>query len=433
MRRAAGPPIRARAPRGADPRGAALSDDVTQLLNSRRRSEAASAYLFARRQRGLLPHIRETEMSVENTVTVDDLGASSKGLRSGFIDAAMRERRFLVLLGLMFFVAGATYDIPKVAMWVGFAIAAYSAVANDSVQTLGTFIASNQGRPWWHLWLWIGGVFLATMTYSWITYDGDVSYQRLSAKGFATAPTQFHFLHIAAPIFLLILTRLRMPVSTTFLLLSAFATTGSSIWKVTLKSISGYGIAFVCAVVVWFVLGDWMKRTFRGAAHPAWRAGQWITTALLWSVWLMQDAANVAVYLPRQLSVWEFVAFSGTIFVGLGLLFRMGGERVQQVVDEKNDVTDVRAATVIDFIYAVILYIFKFVSKMPMSTTWVFVGLLAGRELAMAVRNSGKEERSFKHAARLIGKDLLYVTIGFVVALVLAGIINPAVAEALIR
>ena len=33
---------------------------------------------------------------------------------------------------------------PQIAMWVGFLFAAYAAVANDSIQTLGTFIASNQ-------------------------------------------------------------------------------------------------------------------------------------------------------------------------------------------------------------------------------------------------------------------------------------------------
>ena len=94
-------------------------------------------------------------------------------------------------------------------MWVGFGIAAYSAVANDSIQTLGTFIASNKHRPWWVLWLFMGGIFLATAAYSWVNYGGDVSYGRLASKGFETAPTEFQWLQVAAPLFLLILTRLR--------------------------------------------------------------------------------------------------------------------------------------------------------------------------------------------------------------------------------
>ena len=42
-----------------------------------------------------------------------------------------------------------------------------------------------------------------------------------------------------------------------------------------------------------------------------------------------------------------------------------------------------RSATIIDFTYAIILWYFKEYNNIPMSTTWVFVGLLCGRELAV--------------------------------------------------
>ncbi len=87
-----------------------------------------------------------------------------------------------------------------------------SAIANDSIQTIGTFIASNSERPWWMLWLYMGGIFLVTVSISWYLFDGDVSYQRLSKKDFDATPTEFNFLQVAAPLFLLILTRLRIPV-----------------------------------------------------------------------------------------------------------------------------------------------------------------------------------------------------------------------------
>ena len=341
----------------------------------------------------------------------------------------IKERVFLAVLGLGFLAAAVSYPYAQVAMWVGFAFAGYSAVANDSIQTIGTFLASNRQRPWWVLWLFIGGVFLVTVGWSWWAYGGDVSYGRLASKGFDTAPESFQFLQIAAPLFLLVLTRMRMPVSTTFLLLSSFATTGSGVMKVVTKSVSGYFIAFAVAITVWGVLGPWMKKRFQGDVHPAWHVAQWVCTALLWSVWLQQDAANIAVFLPRSLSVFQFVAFAGTIFFGLGLLFYMGGERIQEVVDEKSDVVDVRAATIIALVYSIILYIFKIQSKIPMSTTWVFVGLLGGRELAMAFRGTAAEGSSKKRALRMMGRDLLYVTIGFVVALLLASAINPVVRE----
>ena len=342
-----------------------------------------------------------------------------------FFDIVLRERSFLILLTLAFFVAGAVYPYPHLAAWVGFLFASYSAVANDSIQTIGTFIASNRSKRWWILWLFIGGIFIATTAYSWFVYDGDVSYQRLAAKGFEKTPTSFSFLQIAAPLFLLILTRLRMPVSTTFLLLSSFATTPASIGKVLGKSLSGYLLAFVLALLVWGLvmrlLRAWPRK---GEAHPMWRVGQWCTTGFLWSVWLMQDAANIAVYLPRSLSGMEYAAFASIVFGGLGLLFYLGGEKVQQVVDEKSDVVDVRAATIIDLVYAGILYYFKMMSNVPMSTTWVFIGLLAGRELGMSWTRSSA--RGMKASIRLMAKDLAYVTIGLVISLILAFVVNES-------
>jgi hypothetical protein len=214
-----------------------------------------------------------------------------------------------------------------------------------------------------------------------------------------------------------------MPVSTTFLLLSCFASDPESLGGVIAKSFLGYGVAFVSAIVLWVSLSKVLARwEASGPAHPIWRVFQWCTTGLLWSVWLMQDASNVAVYLPRSLSALEFGAFALVIFGGLGLLFRFGGARVQRVVDEKSSVVDVRAATVVDLVYCVVLYAFKVHSQIPMSTTWVFVGLLAGREIGMAIR--GTNQGTVRTALKLMGKDLIFVTIGLIVSLALAIAVN---------
>ena len=61
------------------------------------------------------------------------------------------EFRFLAFIlfgfGLALIVTSPSLGVsPSIAMWVGFLFAAYAAVANDSIQTLGTFIASNQDK-----------------------------------------------------------------------------------------------------------------------------------------------------------------------------------------------------------------------------------------------------------------------------------------------
>lgn len=327
-----------------------------------------------------------------------------------------KEKRFLLFLSIAFFLVGVFHTQPAKAMWLGFVLAAYSAFANDSIQTIGTFIASNGEKKWYTLWLFIGIIFIATISYSWLVFDGDVSFQRLSSKGFSEAPSSFNFLQVAAPIFLLVLTRLKIPVSTTFLLLSSFATNAQGLQKVLLKSVSGYVIAFVVAFTTWMLLQPYLKRSFKGTPKPFWTILQWITTGFLWSLWIIQDAANLAVYLPRTLNLGQFLFFTGTIFFGLGLLFFLKGDKIQEIVDEKSEVTDVRPATVIDLVYTIILFLFTMINNVPMSTTWVFIGLLGGRELAIKIRNNKKLMPTWK----LIGKDVGYAIIGLIVSIVLA-------------
>jgi len=328
------------------------------------------------------------------------------------------ERSFLSFIIFAFLLSMFVTPYPQIAMWVGFLFAAYAAVANDSIQTLGTFIASNQEKKWWVLWLFIGGIFLFTVGYSWFNYGGDVSHGRLMAKGFEVAPTEFHFLQIAAPVFLLILTRLRMPVSTTFILLTSFAAAPAAIGKVLAKSMSGYILAFFLGFIVFITIAKLAKKYFVGEAKFGWTIAQWITSGTLWSVWLMQDAANIAVYLPRSMAFSEFLGFALVVFFGLGLLLYYKGGRIQKIVTEKSVITDVRFATIVDFIYCIILFYFKLHSKVPMSTTWVFIGLLAGREVAMAIRNTG--ENSLLTSFRLMMKDFSFAMIGLIISIAIA-------------
>jgi phosphate/sulfate permease len=350
-------------------------------------------------------------------------------------DVPRKERPFLIGICILTAIAGLVTPYTYVAMWFGFALAAYSAIANDSIQTIGTFISSNKNRPWWLLWVFMGGVWLVTVFYSWYTFDGDVSYGRLSVPGLEKAPESFVFLQLAAPIVLLVLTRMRMPVSTTFLLLNVFTYKAGTIVDVMFKSFVGYLLAFVLAILVWFILERFVKDYLKGEAKPYWMFLQWITSGVLWAVWIMQDAANIAVFLPRQLSAVEFSVYSGFVFLGLGFLFFLRGDKIQEIVNEKSNVTDVRAATLVDLVYAVILFYFKMYSNVPMSTTWVFIGLLAGRELAIAIGKHGSSKKRgawIFRAIKLARKDVYKAFFGLVVSLVLTVVINKGVRDEII-
>lgn len=365
-----------------------------------------------------------------NDTLIDQLIASIYQI----FDIFKEERKFIILISILFLIAGIIHPYTGIAMWFGFLLAAYSAVSNDSIQTIGTFIASNADRKWYVLWLFIGGIFLVTVTFSWIHFDGDVSYQRLlkyepDGNLSFPHPESFSFLQIAAPIFLLIITRLRMPVSTTFLLLSCFAVSPSAIGSVLDKSVTAYFLAFALGFIVWISITGLTKKYFKGKPAGWWTVAQWITSGSLWSVWIMQDAANIAIYLPRQLDFTQFIGFSLIVFFGIGLLFYLKGDKIQQIVNEKSEVTDIRAATIIDLVYAGILVYKLMDSRVPMSTTWVFIGLLGGREIAMRLRTKHK----LKPAFRMITKDAGLAIIGLIVSIILAMSVNPKFQEEIIN
>lgn len=349
----------------------------------------------------------------------------------------VQERTFFRLIALFLVIAAVTFPYPHIAMWVGFSFAAYSAIANDSIQSIGTFIASNSDRKWWLLWLYIGGIFVATVFYSWFYFDGDVTHQRLMAtndQGELKFPeaTDYRFLQLAAPIVLLLLTRLRMPVSTTFMLLSVFSASSQGIISVGQKSLIGYIIAFSVAMFVWFLLDFLVKRLLKGEMHPMWRVAQWLISGWLWSMWVMHDAANIAIYLKRSIDVWEFVVFAGIIFFGLGMLFYLRGDKIQKVVTEKSEVSDVRSASIIDFAYLIVLFVFKEMSNIPMSTTWVFIGLLGGRELALRFTERRKNKEgamTLRTTLLMILRDFSFALIGLLVSVGLAIAINESLQQ----
>jgi hypothetical protein len=64
-------------------------------------------------------------------------------------------------------------------MAIGFLFAGYSVIANDSVQTLGTWIASNHNKfKWTTMWAAASAVLLWALWYGWTVNGGDISYGR---------------------------------------------------------------------------------------------------------------------------------------------------------------------------------------------------------------------------------------------------------------
>lgn len=322
---------------------------------------------------------------------------------------------------------------------IGFFFAAYAVIANDSIQTLGTFLASNSHRPWWLLWLFAAGIMVAALVFQLFYGGGDIADGKLNKIPYPENGIEWW--HALPPLVLIFLTRFGIPVSTTFLVLTVFALSGGSATEgvmssMLIKSLTGYVVAFAAGAVVWLLISRmwevWVGRTRDDdeRLHPLWTVFQWATTGFLWWTWLLQDFANIFVFMPREPvydadGVITMMVFKPEIIIGGALLmaammayiFKTRGGEIQKIVLSKTHTTDIRAATIVDLIYAVVLFYFKELNDVPMSTTWVFLGLLAGREMAISFVTALRERGA---AIMDVTSDAGRALIGLVISVILA-------------
>ncbi|MCP2679326.1 hypothetical protein NHF45_07260 [Maricaulaceae bacterium NA33B04] len=382
------------------------------------------------------------------------------------------------------------FGVPLFAL-VGFMFAAYAIVANDVIQTLGTFLSSNSKRPWLVLWAFAASIIIAVMLYGHFGYDGDIAFDRLNSIPYPEAGIQWW--HVLPPLVLLLLTYFGIPVSTTFLVLTIFTLTGGAatagvLGNMLIKSLLGYLVAFGAGAVLFLLIARmfeaWIAKTnvddehsppwaipavtglimllayllhagptlpdiananwlavgivavvglviaFATRAINTWYVLQWLSTGFLWSQWLMQDLANIFVYLPRETVIdpvsgdvtvtfsVAMLVFATLLMVALhAIIFAIRGGEIQKIVLAKTNTVDVRAATVVDFSFGIILMYFKEINDIPMSTTWVFLGLLAGREIGIAIITNLRDRvEAFKD----VGGDMARAGFGLVVSVAMA-------------
>jgi len=70
-------------------------------------------------------------------------------------------------------------------------------------------------------------------------FDGDLSFERLASKGYEEDPVAYTYTQACAPLILMTLTRLRIPASTSLLLLALFSSKTSAFISVVVKSMTG--------------------------------------------------------------------------------------------------------------------------------------------------------------------------------------------------
>lgn len=314
-----------------------------------------------------------------------------------------------------------------------FVLAGYAVIGNDALQTLGPFLAANRGRtPRVLQFAWLAVLLTAVLLLGWWWGEGDPAWGRLQT--FAPL-TDLRWIDLLPSLSVLLLTQWGAPVSTSFLVLTAVDQ--ASAQPLLRHSLAGYGLGLAVGLLAWGVLLWRLESTPADqppedadagnpsaaaseppaqAALPFWLALQWITTGWLWSQWLVQDLANIYVYLPRRLGPGAMTGSLAVLLVGLALLIAENGGAIQQRLTSKTNSGDPRSAALLAGIYGLVLFVMGRISSYPLSTTWAFLGLLAGRELALLRLDT----RDLRAAVASPAQDLLRAALGLGISLAVA-------------
>jgi hypothetical protein len=306
-----------------------------------------------------------------------------------------------------------------------FGLASLAVMGNDALQTLGPFLAAQRWRTSrLGQGLFLAGLLCAVLLLSWWAGAGDPAWGRLERF---PLPERWRWIDLLPLLTLLALTRFGLPVSTSFLVLTAVAPL--ELEGMLRKSLAGYGLAFLVAALVYGLFSPWLEGIRGGPGLPStepespsrglnpWTALQWLATGALWSQWLIQDLANIYVYLPRRLNLAELLVSLVVLCGAVGLMVALGGGPIQGRLRSKCRLQDPRSTSLISLLYSLVLLAFLGGNRLPMSTSWLFLGLLAGRELGLACRGLGRPARAILADLSL---DLLRAGAGLATSLAVA-------------
>ena len=332
--------------------------------------------------------------------------------------AQFLSKKNLAFLALIFCIVLIFSPSTYMIQWIGLYLTMFSTMSNDSIQTMGTFLSSNSKVRWWILWLYISLLFVFMVLFGWFYYDHILDFHRLS-----TIPYEpnFNIMHLLAPILLIFLTCNKISVSTTFLILSVFSSQ-NTITFMLIKTFSGYCVAFFASFLLWFFLLKFFEKQFyflNAQNTKVWIVLQWLSSGFLFCSWLTQNIPNTIVYIPRLIDLHSLILFIILGICTIGFTIYNKGGPIQDIVDKKTDISNIKATT-INTTFAIIILIMNQISKIPIATTWVFLGVLGGREMGLIKyeKNDLPLKTKFLIAQKAILKDLVYACLGIAISLI---------------
>ena len=219
------------------------------------------------------------------------------------------------------------------------------------------------------------------------------------------------------------MTKKSIPVSSTLLILSIFLQSSSELEPILTKTIFSYFFAFLLSFILWDILYTKFKTHIEeqnSNNKVFYNTVLSISTGFLWITWLTSNTANIVVFLPRVFSIYDLILYN---ILGMSLVFltiyNRGGP-IQKILENKKDINNIKSAIYINLIYGFVLFFAQFLNNLPIATSWVFIGILAGRELAIVYNKSIVSPISgfvYKKSFTIIIKDFLLASAGVLISL----------------
>lgn len=306
--------------------------------------------------------------------------------------------------------------------WFVMTMIMYNVIANNFVQTIGTFVSSSKNISKINIFLYLTVVFIVNVLFAWKSYDGRIHRGFLEGIEYKDA---ISYSVLLVPIILNLLTSFRIPISTTFLTIPLFSKS-NNLTNIISKAFSGYFVSFLISFVIWNLIYEKFKKHLKSNNNDKfWKVVQYISIGVLWYSWLSTCMSSFLVFLPRKFNIRHLILF---LFIGILLLIvimKDGIGNMEEIVEEKSDVKNLRSSVIFNITYSILLLVFKFNDRINVTTTWLFLGLLDGRELSITnSKATAMSGNSYKACLKKIFKDLYLGIIGILVSLVFSSIIK---------
>lgn len=327
---------------------------------------------------------------------------------------------FLLLTISILFVAQGDYFA-----WILTILTTYHIMANNAVQIIGMFVASNDKKDKLKIWLLLSVIFVLTVLISWLFFDKQLHFSLLNSIQYNE---NLSILLIFLPIILYFFTKKNIPISATFLIIPIFSN-NNTLQSMVVKTLISYFLSFTISFIFWYFLYIKYKNFIdieKNNNKNRWIIIEYLSTAMLLGIWLVTSTCTFTIFLPRVFTIKYLILFIIVGIFSILVILYNDNTTIKKIIGNKSDI-NYKSGAIFNILFAMIMLSVQYISKIPITSTWVFLGVLAGRELAIAVSKKNNNSLNIIQSLKNDLSDLYSAILGIIFSLVFVKILLFAI------